>query len=73
MGGRVKTGPYEGDWVSQWGNYTFTQAGNTITFLFQQPVKVADGKVVRTIILYDRLGVAQKLSYTITPPEVAKK
>ena len=70
---RVKVGPYKGDWVSLWGNYSFTQDGKAITFPFQQQCKVTDGKVMMSIIYYDRLAVRQELGYKIVPPEIAKK
>ena len=70
---RVKVGPYKGDWVSLWGNYSFTQDGKAITFPFQQQCQVADGRVMRSLIYYDRLAVRQELGYKIVPPEVAKK
>lgn len=70
---RVKVGPYKGDWVSLRGNYSFTQDGKAIKFPFQQQCKVADGKVVISMIYYDRLAVRQELGYKIVPPEIARK
>lgn len=29
---KVLSGNLKGNWVSMWGDYTFTQAGKTITF-----------------------------------------
>lgn len=72
---RVVSGPLKGDWVSQWGDYTFTSAvtGKTITFPFNYTAKVANGKVLGDRIYFDNLSILQQLGYKITPPETVKK
>ncbi len=70
---KVLSGNLKGNWVSLWGDYTFTQAGKTITFPFQYTASVADGKVTSARIYYDNLYILSQLGFKVTPPEVAKK
>jgi ketosteroid isomerase-like protein len=64
---RVKNGPFTGDWVSVWGEYSFTHNGKTIAFPFHLQVQVSDGKIKNSRIYYDRLSVAQQQGYQLTP------
>lgn len=70
---KVLSGGYKGVWVSLWGNYTFTQAGKTISLPFQLTAKVEDGKILSSIIYFDNLYVATELGFKLTPPESAAK
>ena len=70
---KVLSGNLKGNWVSLWGDYTFTQAGKTVTFPFQYTASVADGKIMGDRIYYDNLSIFQQFGYKLTPPEVAKK
>ena len=65
---RVLSGSLEGNWVSLWGNYTFTQAGKTITFPFQYTAKVVGGKILSDRIYYDRQYILTELGYKTSPP-----
>lgn len=65
---KVLQGDLQGDWVSLWGDYTFTQSGKTITFPLQYTAHVANGKIDRDGVYYDRLYIVQSLGYTLTPP-----
>ncbi|MBC7885605.1 MAG: nuclear transport factor 2 family protein [Saprospiraceae bacterium] len=70
---KVLSGVFKGEWVSLWGNYTFTQAGKTITFPFQLTSRVADGKIMSSIIYFDNLYVATQLGFKLTPSESTTK
>lgn len=70
---KVLSGGFKGVWVSLWGNYTFTQAGKTITFPFQLTSKVADEKIMSSIIYFDNLYVATQLGFKLTPPDATTK
>jgi ketosteroid isomerase-like protein len=70
---KVLSGNLKGSWVSLWGDYTFTQAGKTITFPFQYTASVADGKVMSDRIYYDNMAIITQLGFKVTPPDVAKK
>jgi ketosteroid isomerase-like protein len=70
---KVLSGKLKGNWVSLWGDYTFTQAGKTITFPFQYTAGVADGKVMDARIYYDNMAIATQLGYKVTPPDTTKK
>ncbi len=70
---KVLSGNLKGNWVSLWGDYTFTQDGKTISFPLQYTALVADGKIMGDQIYYDNLYVVTQLGYTITPPKVEQK
>jgi ketosteroid isomerase-like protein len=65
---RVLQGDLKGDWVSLWGDYTFTENGKTITFPLQYTARVTNGKIDTDRVYYDRLYILQSLGYTLTPP-----
>lgn len=66
---RVLQGDLKGDWVSQWGTYTFTQDGKDIKLPYQLTALVKDGKIGMSRIYFDNLAVLTTLEYKITPPE----
>lgn len=66
---RVKTGDLKGNWVSLWGDYSFTQNGKDLKFPFQYTARVTKGKIDTDRIYYDRLYILQTLGYKVTPPE----
>lgn len=70
---KVLSGNLKGNWVSLWGDYTFTQAGKTIKFPFQYTAGVANGTITRGQIYYDNMAIVTQLGYKVTPPETAKK
>lgn len=65
---KVLSGGQEGEWVSVWGTYNFTESGKNINLPFQYTAHVKGGKIDNDIIYYDRLYIMQTLGYTITPP-----
>lgn len=69
---RVLSGIHEGDWVSLWGNYSFTQDGINISLPFQYTARVADGKITGDIVYYDNMYILQTLGYKVTPPDNLK-
>ena len=69
---RVKTGRLQGNWVSTWGEYTFTQSGKTIKAPFQHVAHVTKGKIDLDRTYVDNLSISQALGYKLTPPEPAK-
>jgi hypothetical protein len=72
---KVLSGNLKGNWVSMWGDYTFTDAATskTVTFPFQYTASVANGKVTGDRIYYDVMSILTQVGYKVTPPEVAKK
>jgi ketosteroid isomerase-like protein len=66
---RVLQGDLKGDWVSQWGNYSFTQNGKDIKIPYQFTARVSNGMINRSTIYFDNLAVFQQLGYEITPPK----
>jgi len=66
---RVKTGRTQGDWVSLWGDYNFTEKGKDISLPFQFTARVTDGKIADSRIYYDRLYPLQIFGYKVTAPE----
>ncbi len=66
---RVLLGDLKGNWVSVWGDYSFTQNGKNVSFPFQYTARVINGKIDTDRIYYDRMFVLQTLGYTVTPPE----
>ena len=65
---RVLSGNLKGDWVSLWGDYSFTQNGKNVSFPFQYTARVSDGKIDTDRIYYDRMYILQALGYKVTPP-----
>ncbi|GAB3326251.1 hypothetical protein ACFQT0_13615 [Hymenobacter humi] len=70
---RVKSGKLKGNWVSIWGDYSFTQNGKKAGFPVQYTAHVTNGKIDADRIYYDRLFVLQTLGYKVTPPAAAAK
>jgi len=66
---RVLQGELAGDWVSQWGTYTFTQNGKNIELPYQLTALVSNGKISRSTIYFDNLAIIEALGYQITPPK----
>jgi hypothetical protein len=66
---RILKGNLKGDWVSQWGTYTFTQNGKEIKLPYQLTARVNNGKINRSTIYYDNLAAIETLGYQITPPK----
>ncbi|HEY2581207.1 MAG TPA: hypothetical protein VGI43_05355 [Mucilaginibacter sp.] len=69
---RVLSGNLQGNWVSTWGDYTFTESGKTVKFPFQCTYHVTNGKIDISRIYYDRTYILMQLGYTLTPPPAAK-
>jgi ketosteroid isomerase-like protein len=69
---RVLSGDLQGNWVSVWGDYTFTSDGKTVQFPYQCTYHVTNGKIDSSRIYYDQLYIVQKLGFTLTPPVAAK-
>ena len=65
---RVLSGNLKGDWVSLWGEYSFTQNGKNVSFPFQYTARVTDGKIDTDRIYYDRMYILQALGYKVTAP-----
>jgi ketosteroid isomerase-like protein len=66
---QIKTGITQGDWVSVWGDYNFTEKGKDIKLPFQFTARVIAGKIVFSRIYYDRLYPMQILGYKLTAPD----
>ena len=66
---RVLQGDLQGDWVSQWGTYSFTQNGKHVELPYQLTARVRDGKINRSRIYFDNLTIAKSLGYNVIPPK----
>jgi ketosteroid isomerase-like protein len=69
---RVMSGDLKGNWVSIWGDYSFTQNGKTAKFPFQSTMHVTNGKIDSGRTYYDRLYIMQTMGYVLTPPAGSK-
>ena len=69
---KVLQGDLKGNWVSVWGDYSFTQDGKNVAFPFQYTARVTDGKIDTDRVYYDRMYIMQTLGFKVTPPENAK-
>jgi ketosteroid isomerase-like protein len=65
---RVLQGDQKGDWVSVWGDYSFTQNGTTVKFPYQYTAHLTNGKIDRSFVYYDRQYISETLGYKLTPP-----
>ncbi|WP_158010794.1 nuclear transport factor 2 family protein [Hymenobacter lapidarius] len=65
---QVKTGRLRGNWVSTWGEYTFTDAGKTLKAPFQHIAHVTKGKIDVDRTYVDNLSLTLALGYKLTPP-----
>ena len=63
---RVLGGDLEGDWVSVWGTYSFTQSGIDVVLPYQYTAEVKVGKIQRSVIYYDKLAVNTAMGYELT-------
>lgn len=70
---KVLQGNLAGNWVSQWGEYSFTQNGKTVTFPYHNVSRIENGKIISSRIYYDRQYILTQLGYTLTPPEPAEQ
>lgn len=68
---QVKTGRLRGNWVSTWGEYTFTDAGKTLNAPFQHIAHVTNGKIDIDRTYVDNLSLTLALGYKLTPPAAA--
>lgn len=68
----VKAGALRGNWVSMWGNYSFTEGSKSVKFPFQYTAHVTNGKIDQDRIYYDQLYIVSALGYKVTPPEASK-
>jgi ketosteroid isomerase-like protein len=66
---KVLQGNLKGNWVSLWGDYSFTQDGKNVSFPFQYTARVTAGKIDEDRIYYDRMYILQTLGFKVTPPE----
>jgi PKD repeat protein len=63
---RVKGGDLEGDWVSVWGTYYYSQNNVDIVLPYQYTAEIKNGKMQRGVIYYDNLAVADMMGYELT-------
>jgi len=59
----------KGNWVSQWGTYTFTENGKDIVLPYQSTARIADGKIQESYMYYDRLAMLIGMGYTFAEPK----
>ena len=69
---KVLQGNLAGNWVSQWGDYSFTQAGKTVKFPYHSISRIVDGKIVSSRLYYDREYALTQLGFKLTQPEPVK-
>ncbi|MFK7834216.1 MAG: nuclear transport factor 2 family protein [Winogradskyella sp.] len=63
---RVLSGDYKGDWVSVWGDYSYTENGKDVKLTYQFTANIEDGKIQNSIIYYDNLAIAKQMGYELT-------
>ena len=66
----VKLGPYQGEWLQYWGNYSTTDNASVTDFVLPvfMNVRMQEGKLKPAFAYYDRLGFLMEVDYTLTPP-----
>jgi len=64
---RVNEGPYQGDWVQYWGNYsaTINETGVEIIVPYFVNSRMKNGKMDRSFSYYDRLAIFEALGYKL--------
>ena len=65
---RVTQGNEKGDWISVWGDYSFTQNGTEVKFPYQYTAHITNGKIDRSGVYYDRLYIMETLGFKVVPP-----
>ena len=62
--------PFKGDWISNWGHYSFTdkQSGKRIDVPWNSVIKIVNGKGSGGHVYFDLLGVMLQTGFTLTPP-----
>lgn len=63
---RVVGGDLEGDWVSVWGTYSYTQNAVDVVLPYQYTAEIKDGKIQRSVIYYDRAAINKAMGYELT-------
>ncbi len=63
---QVLEGDLKGNWVSQWGMYSFTENGKTIEMPYQQTARITKGKIEEIHVYYDNLAIARAMGYELT-------
>ena len=68
-------GIYKGDWVANWGTYSFTDqpSGKRLDVSYHFVTRIIDGKIGDNRTYYDNLGPTLKAGYTLQPPKAKKK
>lgn len=70
---KVLEGNLKGNWVSQWGIYTFTVKSVTIVLPYQSTARIANGKIEEIRTYYDNLAIARAMGFEITAPKKNKQ
>ena len=72
---RVLSGNLKGNWVSMWGDYTFTdaKAAKQYRFPFQYTASVANGKITSDRVYYDALSILTQLGFKVHPTRNSPK
>ena len=66
---KVLEGNLKGNWVAQWGTYTFTQNGKDIVLPYQCTARIENGKIKETRFYFDNLPVVMAMGYEIKLPQ----
>jgi len=67
MSVRVNEGPYQGDWVQYWGNYSasMNETGVDIIVPYFINTRMKNGKMDRSFSYYDRLAIFEAQGYKL--------
>ena len=66
----LQEGFYKGDWVANWGIYSFTDkdSGKRMDVSYHFVSKIVNGKISTSWLYYDKLGTMLESGFTMQPP-----
>jgi len=66
----IKEGDAKGDWVGNWAEMNIVyKSGDKITLWANTNYQVENGKIIRSLTLYNEADALRQLGYTIVPAE----
>jgi hypothetical protein len=64
----ISDGPSKGEWVANWSELNITyKDGKTVTLWANTNYKVADGKIVESLTLYNEADALRQMGYSFLP------
>jgi hypothetical protein len=70
----ITDGPNKGEWVANWAELTIVYKNNrgSVTIWANTDYLIENGKIVRSLTLYNEADALRQLGYTIVPPAAAE-